>query len=218
LRWRGQSFKPCERTAGSADLFRGLAQSENTIALRVAQDAGLDRTVQFARAMGIQSPLEPVPGLVLGQSEVNLLELTGAYGTFANRGLWHRPHGIRRILDGGDCTDPKQPQTCREIYNFTEDGAARHQAIAPTTAQTMTAMLRGVITGGTGSGAAIGLGEAGKTGTTNNGVDLWFVGFIPSRHWVTGVWLGNDDNSPTRSSSAQAASLWSRYMGSAAKN
>jgi penicillin-binding protein 1A len=195
-----------------------LAQSENAIALRVAKDAGLERTVQLAKNMGIQSPLDSVPGLILGQSEVNLLELTGAYGTFADKGIWHRPHGIRRILDGSDCTDPQKPQTCREIYNFTEDKTASQRAIATATAQTMTAMLQGAIANGTGNRAAIGLGEAGKTGTTNNAVDLWFVGFIPSRHWVTGVWLGNDDNSPTQSSSAQAASLWGRYMGSVAKN
>jgi membrane peptidoglycan carboxypeptidase len=61
------------------------------------------------------------------------------------------------------------------------------------------------------------MGEAGKTGTTNNGVDLLFVGYIPQRHWVTGVWLGNDNNAPTGTSSVQAASLWGSYMGAAVK-
>ena len=64
----------------------------------------------------------------------------------------------------------------------------------------------------TGRGAAIGLGEAGKTGTTNSGVDLWFVGYVPSRKIVTGVWLGNDNNEPTENSSAEAAQLWGDYM------
>jgi membrane peptidoglycan carboxypeptidase len=76
---------------------------------------------------------------------------------------------------------------------------------------TLTEMLRGTVAGGTGSAAAIGLGEAGKTGTTNDGVDLLFVGFVPDRSIVTGVWLGNDDNTPTDSSSALAASLWADY-------
>ncbi len=76
----------------------------------------------------------------------------------------------------------------------------------------MTSMLRGVVERGTGRSAALGLGEAGKTGTTNNNVDLWFIGFVPSQQIVTGVWLGNDNNSPTSGSSAQAARLWSSYM------
>ncbi|NES68471.1 MAG: penicillin-binding protein, partial [Okeania sp. SIO2D1] len=65
---------------------------------------------------------------------------------------------------------------------------------------------------GTGRGAYVGLDEAGKTGTTNRGVDLWFVGYIPNKSMVTGIWLGNDDNSPTYSSSGQAAQLWGNYM------
>jgi membrane peptidoglycan carboxypeptidase len=81
------------------------------------------------------------------------------------------------------------------------------------TAETMTGFLRGVVTSGTGRAAAIGLGEAGKTGTTNDGVDLWFVGYVPAREVVTGVWLGNDNNSPTSGSSAQAAKVWGSFMG-----
>ncbi len=217
LSWRGQVFKPCERTSDSADLYRGIAQSENAIALRVAQDVGLDKVINLAQQMGIQSPLKSAPGLVLGQSEVNLLELTGAYDTFANNGVWSSPHGIRRILDGNDCKNPQQPKTCREIYNFTQDKSAQKRVISPTTAQTMTTLLQGAVQTGTGRSAAIGMGEAGKTGTTNNGVDLLFVGYIPQRHWVTGVWLGNDNNAPTGTSSVQAASLWGSYMGAAVK-
>ena len=75
-------------------------------------------------------------------------------------------------------------------------------------------MMRGVITNGTGKDAAIGLGEVGKTGTTDDGVDLWFIGFIPNKQVVTSVWLGNDNNSTTKGSSAQAAKVWGDYMGS----
>lgn len=217
LSWRGQEFKPCERTSGSANLYRGIAQSENAIALRVAQEVGLDRIISLAQKMGIHSPLRSAPGLVLGQSEVNLLELTGAYDAFANNGVWSHPHGIRRILDGNDCKNPQQPKTCREIYNFAQDKSAQKQVISPATAQTMTTLLRGVVQSGTGRSAAIGMGEAGKTGTTNNGVDLWFIGYIPQRDWVTGVWLGNDNNAPTGTSSVQAAALWGSYMGAAVK-
>jgi peptidoglycan glycosyltransferase len=76
----------------------------------------------------------------------------------------------------------------------------------------MQGLLRAVIRSGTGRAAALGQQEGGKTGTTNDGRDLLFIGYEPSRHWVLGIWLGNDDNSPTTSSSALAASLWSRIM------
>jgi 1A family penicillin-binding protein len=212
LTWQGQVFKPCERTSGAADMYRGLAQSENAIALRVAKDTGLDRVVALARRLGVKSELNPVPGLVLGQSEVNVLEMTGAYATFANNGVWHRPHAIKRILDGGDCQNPDKHDTCRVIYSFDGDKSSTEQAISANVAQTMTSLLRGVVQGGTGSAANIGLGEAGKTGTTNDAVDLWFIGYIPRRSLATGIWLGNDDNSPTTGSSGQAAALWGQYM------
>ncbi|MBP0016169.1 MAG: PBP1A family penicillin-binding protein [Cyanobacteria bacterium SBLK] len=212
ISWMGQSYRGCERSSGNIDMYRGLAQSENAVAIRVMKDAGLNETIAMAQRLGIQSKLRASPGLVLGESEVNVLELTGAYGALANNGLWHRPHAIRRILDSGDCTDPDNPQTCRVIYDFATDGSAVKQAISGTIAQTLTNLLQGVVRGGTGGSAAIGWGEAGKTGTTDRAVDLWFVGYISSQQLVTGVWLGNDDNSPTRASSSQAARLWGSYM------
>ena len=77
--------------------------------------------------------------------------------------------------------------------------------------QTMTRMLKTVIDNGTGSAASVGLGEAGKTGTTDSAVDLWFIGYIPGKNLATGIWLGNDDNSRTKGSSGQAAALWGNY-------
>ena len=202
----------CKRSSGSVDMYTGLAQSENVIAIEVAQDAGLNNVVGIARRLGIRSKLDPVPRLAIGQSEVNVLEITGSYGAIANSGVWNRPHAIRRILDSNDCTDNNDPQTCRVIYNFGENGEMSSQGVSPAVAGIMTNMLQGVVQGGTGRGAAIGLGEAGKTGTTDRNVDLWFIGFIPSRQLVTGIWLGNDDNSPTAGSSGQSAQLWSTYM------
>lgn len=217
LRWKGVFYSGCERTpSGSANMWQGLAQSENAIALRVAQKVRLDNVVRQAREMGIQSDLNPVPGLVLGQSEVTMLEMTGAFGVLANQGKRNRAHAITRILDSSDCRDPNNRETCRTIYEYKRDPEANLQMISPKIANTMTQMLQGVVQNGTGANAAIGLGEeAGKTGTTNNGVDLWFVGYLPRRHLVTGVWLGNDDNSPTYGSSAQAAQVWADYMGQA---
>lgn len=73
-------------------------------------------------------------------------------------------------------------------------------------------MLQKVITSGTGGAARLGYDEAGKTGTTNKGVDLWFIGYLPKNNLITGIWLGNDDNKPTHSSSKQAAILWGKFM------
>lgn len=202
----------CQRSGGYIDMYTALAQSENVVAIRVAQEAGLNNVVQLAQRLGIGSELDPVGGLALGQSEVNVLEITGAYGAIANRGVWNPPHGIRRILDSSDCTDNNDPQTCRVIYSFEDSSEGNRQAVSTGVAQTMTTMLRGVVQSGTGRAASLGLGEAGKTGTTDKNVDLWFIGYIPQRQLVTGIWLGNDQNTPTRGSSGQAAQLWSTYM------
>ncbi|MGK7874177.1 MAG: PBP1A family penicillin-binding protein [Xenococcaceae cyanobacterium] len=212
LTWKGQRYKPCERSSGEIDMYRGLAQSENAVALRVAQDASLKSVEEMAQRLGIKSKLKPVPGLVIGQSEVNVLEITGAYATFANRGIWNRPHAIKRILDGSDCSDYNNRQTCRVIYSIEKDNNARKSVISVGLADTMTKLMRGVVQAGTGRAASLGLAEAGKTGTTDRSVDLWFIGYIPNRQLVTGIWLGNDDNSPTRGSSGQAAALWGNYM------
>lgn len=212
LTWRSQGYRGCERTGGSADMYTGIALSENAIALRVARNVGLDNVVRMARRLGVQSPLNPVPGLVLGQSETTVLEMTGAFGSIANGGVWNRPHLISRILDSSDCSDLKNLKTCRVIYSFNQSPQANARVLRPEVAEVMNTMLRGVVERGTGRSASIGLGEAGKTGTTNKGVDLWFIGYIPKPQLVTGVWLGNDNNSPTSGSSGQAARLWGNYM------
>jgi penicillin-binding protein 1A len=212
LEWLGQTFEGCRSGGGALNLYDGLALSENAVALRIAQEVGLDNVAQMARRLGIRSELNPVPGLVLGQSEVTVLELTGAYSVFANQGVRNRPHSIARILDSSDCTDVNDRSTCRVIYEFGQNGEAEVPVLDPGVANGMTDLLRGVIQGGTGSAAAIGLGEAGKTGTTNDNVDSWFVGYVPSQFMVTGIWLGNDDNAPTDGGSGMAALLWRNYM------
>ncbi|AFY80861.1 transglycosylase domain-containing protein [Oscillatoria acuminata] len=210
--WSGQSYSGCERSGGAIDMYQGMAQSENSVALRIAREAGLDRVVQMARRLGIESELKAVPGLVLGQSEVTVLELTGAFGTIANRGVRNRPHAIQRIFDSSDCSDRDDLSTCRVIYDYNSDRTTNQDVLSGEVSDTLTVLLQGVIRGGTGSNASLGWDEAGKTGTTNDNVDLWFVGYVPSEELVTGVWLGNDDNSPTAGSSAQAAQLWRDYM------
>ncbi|MCU0569787.1 MAG: transglycosylase domain-containing protein [Oculatellaceae cyanobacterium Prado106] len=212
LFWQGQSYDGCRSGGGSVDFYSGMAQSENAVALRVAQDVGLDRVAQMAKRLGITSELNPVPGLVLGQSEVTVLDMTGAFGVLANQGVRIPPHTINRILDGNECADERDRNTCREIYNHSRDAKAGVAVISPEVANTMTTLLQGVVQSGTGRRAAIGQGEAGKTGTTNDNVDLWYVGYIPSSTLTTGIWFGNDDNTPTGGNSGDAAQLWGDYM------
>jgi membrane peptidoglycan carboxypeptidase len=213
LPWQGFTYRPCRIGAGnSLDMTTGFALSENPIALRIAREVGLDRVVSTARRLGIKSSLEAVPGLVLGQSVVNVLEMTGAFGGISNRGVWNPPHAISRIIDSSDCQDSQDLKTCRVVYSFDEHPDANQRVLPTGVADEINRMMRQAVTNGTGRAAAIGLGEGGKTGTTDKNVDLWFIGSIPSRQLVTGIWLGNDNNSPTSGSSGQAAQLWGDYM------
>lgn len=211
--WEGQQFEGCRGGGGAMDLATGLALSENPIALRLAQTVGLEAIIQLARAMGIVSPLQAVPGLVLGQSEVTLLEISGAFAVLANGGQRIPPHTILAVRDGGDCKNADDWQTCRLIYAARD--AFPQRVLDPAIAKEMTHLLTAVVSRGTGRAAAISRAVAGKTGTTNDGRDLWFIGYVPSADLLTGIWLGNDDNSPTQGSSGLAAALWGEYMGRA---
>ena len=202
LRWGGQQF--ASDCAGQRTLIQAFALSDNTVALRLAQRIGVDQVVRQARALGITTPLSPVPGLALGQSEVRLIELTSAYAAVENGGLWYPPTTIRRLVDAETCAS----ETTDRCRSRSTPVSTPRQAIRPATALKMQGMLRSVVRKGTGQAAALGGQEGGKTGTTNEGRDLLFIGYEPANHWVLGIWLGNDDNSPTTGSSAIAAGLW----------
>ncbi|MDS3860662.1 transglycosylase domain-containing protein [Thermosynechococcaceae cyanobacterium BACA0444] len=211
--WQGQQFAGCRHGSGAMDLYRGLALSENPIALRLAQDVGLQRVVDLAHRMGIKSPLQAVPGLVLGQNETTLLEMCSALSVLANQGRYLPPITISRVQDGGDCSNPDDFQTCRIIFERDAQDLGGEPVVPADVAATMTQALTAVVRAGTGRAAAIGLRAAGKTGTTNDYRDLWFIGYVPSRNVLTGVWLGNDNNSPTQGSSGDAAAIWGDFMG-----
>lgn len=188
-----------EKFSGSQSMRDALIRSVNIIAVKVLLDVGFDPVIQMAEKMGIQSKMIRAYSLALGSVEVNLLELTGAYGTLANRGKHVEPHGITRV-------------TNRKGEVIYEAKYTAEQAVDQDTADIMTWMLRGVVTSGTGANA--GLSDrpvAGKTGTSELRRDLWFIGYIPQM--VTGVWLGNDDNTPTRGASSTAARVWRNFMG-----
>ena len=204
LDWGGQAYR--SGCGGNLSLRSAFASSSNTAALRLARRFGLEQVAARARDLGVTTPLDPVPGLVLGQAEVRLLELTAAYAAVANGGVWHAPTTIRQLTDGeargggSRSTRPLSPG---------------RRVIREDTARQMQELLRAVVHGGTGSAASLGGDEGGKTGTTNDGRDLLFVGYEPQRQWTVGIWLGNDDNRATGSSSSLAAGLWSDIIRSA---
>lgn len=182
---------------GSISMRDALISSINVVAVKTLIDVGFDPVINLAQSMGIQSELLPTYSLALGASEVNLLEITSAYGTFANQGNYVEPHGIVRILDRYD----------EVIYDADFEP---QRALDADSAAIMTWMLRSVVDSGTGRNARLGRPVAGKTGTSEERRDLWFIGYIPQV--VTGVWLGNDDNTPTRGASSTAARTWRNFM------
>ncbi|MGQ4646949.1 PBP1A family penicillin-binding protein [Lyngbya aestuarii] len=182
---------------GWTSIRQALVSSINVIAVKTLIDVGWEPTIEIAKKMGIESKLHSTYSLALGASEVNLLELTSAYGTLAAQGVHTQPSGIRRILD----------HRGKVIY---EQKIHSHRAIDKETAAIMTWMLQGVVTSGTGRSAQLDRPVAGKTGTSDEARDLWFIGYIPQV--VAGVWLGNDDNKPTWGASSTAASTWRRFM------
>jgi len=187
-----------ENYSGTQTMRDALIRSVNIIAVKVLLDVGFEPVIEVAQKMGIQSNLIEAYSLALGSVEVNLVELTGAYGTLANRGKHVEPHGITRILN----------RNGEVIY---EAEFPAEQAVDQASADIVTWMLRGVVTSGTGRNASLGdRPVAGKTGTSELRRDLWFIGYIPQV--VTGVWLGNDDNTPTRGASSTAARVWHNFM------
>jgi len=209
LKWRGQTFS--SDCGGTISLVSAFARSSNTAALRLAQKVGLDAVVQKARDLGIISPLAAVPGLALGQSEVTLLELTAAYAAVANGGTWFAPSTIRQVMDGETCQEDDRAR-CRQPSGPTGTAAPGRRVMQEGTARRLQELMRSVVRAGTGQAASVGGQEGGKTGTTNDSRDLLYVGYDPRRQWVIGIWLGNDDNSPTRASSALAAGLWGEII------
>ncbi len=184
---------------GSMTIRDALTHSVNIVAVKALMDVGFNPTIKLAHDMGIKSPLKPTYSLALGSSEVNLLELTSAYGTFATQGLHAEAHGIRRIFN----------RQGKQIWSATEYKPTL--ALDPDSTAIMTGMLRNVVTEGTGRAAQLGdRPVAGKTGTSDESRDLWFVGFVPQL--VAGVWLGNDNNESTWGASSLAADAWHEFM------
>jgi penicillin-binding protein 1A len=188
------------RFQGEMSLRQALAQSVNTIAVRVSEYAGRERVIATARRIGITANLEPTPSLALGVSEISLLELTAAYATIGNGGFGVWPYGIQQIEDGDG----------HLLYTRTGSGPGR--VIAAADAADLTGMLAEVVTTGTGKAAQMSRPAAGKTGTSQNARDAWFIGFTADL--VAGVWMGNDDERPMTAvtGGGPPARLWKGFM------
>jgi len=169
---------------GTMTLADAMAHSVNTITVNLAQEVGVPNVVAAAKRVGITSPLEANASLALGTNEVTPLELTAAYAAFANGGHRVSPYMVTRVDISG-----------KLIYQ--RRAAPPPRVIEESVNRDLTAMLYGVVIGGTGGYASLHGREAGgKTGTTQDSHDAWFVGFTTD--YVAAAWVGNDDSSPTR--------------------
>ncbi len=199
--------------SGSTSVAAGFASSENVVALRLARQVGLGKVVAEARRLGISTPMEESFSMVLGGKETYLYELARAYGVVANGGRSVPLHGVSRIYDLGICGSVRSLASCPPAGVTIPIDERSQQLIEPQVAAEMDALLRGVVSGGTGTAAAVVADARGKTGTTDNGVDVLFVGYSPSSRILTGIWMGNDDNRPAQAASgALVAQLWGQYM------
>jgi penicillin-binding protein 1A len=196
--WRPRNYT--NRYQGDMTVAEGLAQSINTIAVQVAQRAGVANVVRVASRLGIASELAPDASIALGTNEVNLLELVSAYAPFANGGTGVLGYGISEIKDSDG----------HVIYR--RSGSGPGQVVAPDYVGTMNDMLAGVIAHGTGTAARLPRPVAGKTGTTQDYRDAWFIGYTADL--IAGVWFGNDDNSPMNkvTGGSYPALAWRRFM------
>lgn len=186
------------RYHGNVTLLQALTQSLNIPTVKLAHELGMPRVIDVARRAGIASPIAPDLTSALGASEMNLLELTAAYGSFANGGLRVEPTAIIKVVDAqGQVIFAHQP--------------ASQRIFSPAAVSQLNVALQNVIAQGTGKAAQIGRPAAGKTGTTDRSYDTWFVGYIPQL--VTGVWAGNDTPSATRGGGGSiCAPIWQAYM------
>jgi len=193
-----------EKYEGTITLRRALAQSRNIPALKLADKTGIRTVEDYARKFGITSPLPPYLPVALGAAEVTLIEQTSAYSVFPDDGVRLVPRFITKVTD-------YDGRVLEEDYPDVKD------VISARTARLMTSMLEGVVQHGTAVAATkLKIPLAGKTGTTNDFTDAWFVGFSPSL--TAGVWVGYDEKKSLGAKETGARSalpIWMQFMGAA---
>jgi penicillin-binding protein 1A len=200
--WKPENYE--HEYMGAVTLTQALANSLNTVSVRLTLELGPAAVIRTAYRLGINSLLEPNASIALGTSEVSPLELVSAYAPFANGGFAISPHVIARVRS----TDGK--------LLYVRPNQALGRIVDARDVAMMNAMLQETLVGGTGRHADLpGWPAAGKTGTSQDYRDAWFIGYTSTL--VTGIWLGNDDNSPTRklTGGSLPVDIWSRFMRSA---
>jgi penicillin-binding protein 1A len=197
--WRPENYH--RDYLGPVTMTRALSQSLNTVAVRLTLEVGPRTVVRTAHRLGIASKLDPNPSIALGTSDVSVMEMVTAFAPFANGGMAATPHVVERVRspDGKVLYRSNPPELGRVIEE-------RHVGM-------MNAMMQETLRSGTARTADLpGWQAAGKTGTSQDFRDAWFIGY--TSHLVTGVWLGNDDDSPTRKTTGGGlpVEIWSRFM------
>ena len=191
------------QAAGTYTMRRAIEQSVNRCAVNMARAVGIDQVIAYARMLGIKSPLAPNLSLALGASVVTPLEICSAYGVFAAKGFRAEPMCIARITESDGLQEGAVIEENRPVIR---------QVLSEQTANTMSEMFRGVVTGGTGYKARRVRDAHGKTGTTSDDRDAWFIGY--TSELVTAVWVGNDNYTPMRGVGGGnvCAPVWSGFM------
>ncbi len=197
--WKPKNYK--ERFFGPTLMRDALAKSRNVVTIKILQDIGIDYAIDYANKLGINSDLSKDLSIALGSSGVSLLELTKAYSVFANQGYLIEPVFITKIEDrDGNVLEEMTPE--------------RIKVIEESTAYLITHLLEGVVKYGTGWRVkALNRPVAGKTGTTNNLFDAWFMGY--TTRYITGTWVGFDDEAPlgkSETGSRAASPIWLGFM------
>jgi penicillin-binding protein 1A len=167
---------------GPVSLREAFSRSINTISAKIGAQVGFSTIADMARRFGITTPIATYPSMVLGSSDVRLLDMTRAFASIQNKGVAVTPYGIRRVVTADG----------RMLYQH--EGDDQRVLVAPWVAAEMTDLLQSAVLSGTGRAAQIGRPVAGKTGTTTSNKDGWFIGF--SSGLTTGVWMGRDDARP----------------------
>ncbi len=197
--WKPENYS--HEYFGAVTLTQALAMSLNTVAVRLGLEVGPKNVVRTAHRLGISSKLDANASIALGTSEVSLVELVGAYAPFANGGLGISPHVVNKI------------RTVEGKLLYARPADQLGQVIEPRNVAAMNTMMQETLLSGTAHKAELpGWMAAGKTGTSQDFRDAWFIGY--TANLVTGVWLGNDDNSPTKKATGGGlpVEIWTRFM------
>jgi penicillin-binding protein 1A len=197
--WKPKNYG--QKFYGPTLLRQALTHSRNVVTIKLLKKIGIDYTIDYAKKLGIKSELAHNLSIALGSSGVSLLELVNAYSVFDNHGYLVEPAFITKIEDrSGNVLEEMSP--------------SRERVIDKSTAYIMTSMLESVVKEGTGRRVkALNRPVAGKTGTTNNLQDAWFIGYTP--RYITGVWVGNDDGASLgkgETGSRAASPIWLGFM------